>query len=64
MGLIHHRDSADIRALALDAAVKKYAEGCVSCAQSYLELAREHGATARELAQVGERATRTPRRCR
>lgn len=60
MGLIHYRDSAEIRRLALETAITKYAEGCVSCAQSYLELARTHGATDHELGQVAERATRTP----
>lgn len=58
MGQIHRRDSAEIRTLALETAVKKYAEGCVSCAQSYLDLAREHGASPRELAEAAERATR------
>jgi hypothetical protein len=56
MGQIRRRDSAEIRALALETAVEKYVEGCVSCAQSYLDLAREHGASARELAQAAERA--------
>lgn len=59
MGLIHRRESAEIRALALETAVKKYTEGCVSCAQSYLALAREHGASASELARAAEQATRT-----
>jgi hypothetical protein len=57
MGQIRRRESAEIRALALETAAQKYAEGCVSCAQSYLDLAREYGASARELAQVSERAT-------
>ncbi len=59
MGQIRRRDSAEIRALALETAVEKYAQGCVSCAQSYLDLAREHGASTRQLAQATERATRT-----
>src|SRR5262249_49355483 len=33
-------------------AAKKYAEGCVPCAASYLSLARHHGATERESAAL------------
>jgi hypothetical protein len=58
MGQIHRRDSAEIRTIALETAVKKYAEGCTDCAQSYLTLAREHGASPHELAAAAERATR------
>jgi hypothetical protein len=52
MGQVRRRDSAEIRGRALDAAAKKYAEGCVSCAASYLALARQHGATERETAAL------------
>jgi hypothetical protein len=50
MGQVRHRDSAEIRTRALDAAAKKYADGCAPCAASYLALARQHGATERETA--------------
>ncbi len=52
MGQVRHRDSAEIRNRALDAAAKKFAEGCVPCAASYLALAREHGATDHEAAAL------------
>jgi hypothetical protein len=52
MGQIHRRDSAEIRVRALETASQKYAEGCIPCAESYLSLAREHGATEREIAAI------------
>ena len=44
------RDSASIRVDALRMATKKISEGCTGCGESYIELARQHGATAAELA--------------
>lgn len=56
MGHIRQRDSAEIRTRALETARQKQEEGCVSCAASYLDLAREHGATDAEIRCVTQRA--------
>jgi hypothetical protein len=46
------RDSADIRRDAISMATKKLASGCDSCAEAYVKLARDHGATEAELAPL------------
>jgi hypothetical protein len=56
MGTIRPRDPEDIRQRALETAARKYQEGCESCAASYLDLAREHGAMESEIARVSERS--------
>ncbi len=57
MGTIRRRTSEDIRQRALETAARKQREGCVSCAESYLDLAREHGATDHDIARAIIRAT-------
>src|SRR5262245_59420363 len=57
MGSIRRRNSEDIRQRALETAARKQREGCESCAVSYLDLAREHGATEAEVARAMESAT-------
>src|SRR2546421_661622 len=57
MGSIRRRESVEIRQRALETAARKYREGCGSCADSYLDLAREHGASAAEIARVTGPAT-------
>src|SRR5215831_2025900 len=52
MGTIRRRTSEDIRQRALETAACKQREGCESCATSYLDLAREHGATEAEIARA------------
>jgi len=47
-----HRQPANIRADALSMAVKKLGSGCEGCAQSYVKLAREHGATEEDIEQA------------
>jgi hypothetical protein len=59
MGTIHRRNSEDIRQRALETAARKQGEGCESCAESYLDLAREHGATEPEIARAMEQTART-----
>jgi hypothetical protein len=44
------RPSASIRVDALRMATKKIASGCTGCGESYIELARKHGATEGEIA--------------
>lgn len=50
------RDSGDIRRDAIKMATRKLASGCDSCADAYVKLAREHGATEAELAAVAPSA--------
>jgi hypothetical protein len=57
MGTIRRRTSEDIRQRALETAARKQREGCESCAVSYLDLAREHGATEAEIARALGSAT-------
>src|SRR6516165_4876841 len=52
MGTIRPRNSEDIRTRALETAARKQREGCESCAVSYLDLAREHGATEAEVTRA------------
>src|SRR5215510_7603862 len=61
MGTIRRRNSEDIRQRALETAARKQREGCESCALSYLDLAREHGATEAEIARALGSATGTNR---
>lgn len=49
MGTILRRAPADIRQRSLETAARKQQEGCAPCAASYLDLAREHGATEAEI---------------
>jgi hypothetical protein len=56
MGQIRRRDAAEIRERALATAVVKHAQGCLSCAESYLDLAREHGATEADIAHAARHA--------
>jgi hypothetical protein len=58
MGTIRRRTNEDIRQRALQTAAQKYREGCESCAASYLDLAREHGASVAEIARVTQDAGR------
>lgn len=46
------RDSVDIRRDAISMAAKKLASGCGNCADAYVKLARDHGATETELDAV------------
>src|SRR4029077_6528571 len=57
MGTIRRRNSEDIRQRALETAARKQQEGCESCAASYLDLAREHGATETEITRAMGLAT-------
>jgi hypothetical protein len=57
MGTILRRNSADIRQRSLQTAARKLLEGCESCAASYLDLAREHGATEGEIMRAMGRAS-------
>src|SRR5215831_15033292 len=57
MGTIRRRNPEDIRQRALETAARKQQEGCESCAISYLDLAREHGATEAEIARAMGSAT-------
>ena len=57
MGTIRRRTSEDIRQRALETAARKQQEGCESCAASYLDLAREHGATETEITRAMGLAT-------
>ena len=50
---IRIKDQASIRRDALSMAAKKRRSGCEPCADSYLKLAREHGATAADVANLG-----------
>lgn len=50
--MLHPRHAVDIRADALKMAIRKATTGCYSCAQSYLALARKHGATEEEMYQA------------
>jgi hypothetical protein len=52
MGNIRLRDSSEIRAQALRFAVKKHDEGCVGCAEGYIRLAHQHGATSADFARA------------
>jgi hypothetical protein len=52
MGIIRRRSSEEIRKRALETAHRKQQEGCESCAVSYLDLAREHGATPAEIERI------------
>jgi hypothetical protein len=61
MGTIRRRNSEDIRQRALETAARKQREGCESCAASYLDLAREHGATETEIARAMGQTGQTAR---
>lgn len=50
----------EIRRSALSMAVRMYRSGCVTCADSYLSVARSNGATESEVAAIRERMV--PRR--
>jgi hypothetical protein len=52
MGTIRHRNGAEIRARALEFAGKKHDEGCTRCAEGYVRLARQHGATEHDFEHV------------
>jgi hypothetical protein len=53
MGRILQRDPVEVRTHAIQTAMKKYDEGCISCAASYLSLAKERGATLADIARAG-----------
>ncbi|MBF6589394.1 MAG: hypothetical protein IVW57_02545 [Ktedonobacterales bacterium] len=53
MGIIRHRDSVEIREQALRSAVQKHDTGCPQCAEGYVRLARQHGATAGDFERAG-----------
>lgn len=46
--MLHQRDAALIREDAIKMAMKKASAGCIPCAKSYLELAKQHDATIEE----------------
>lgn len=52
MGTIHRRPPYEVRTEALRHAGEKLRAGCVACAEGYLRLAREHGASEAEVRQV------------
>jgi hypothetical protein len=58
MGDIRQRNFQEIRTRALTFAVQKHDEGCLNCAEGYIRLAAEHGATERdfERAAMGRRS--------
>ncbi|HEX9067852.1 MAG TPA: carboxymuconolactone decarboxylase family protein [Ktedonobacterales bacterium] len=62
MGRIFHRNPDEIRERALEQAAKKYQEGCDGCVTSYLELARQHGATEQQIEQALARAAMSRRK--
>ena len=43
----------EIRVRAIQAAIKKYDEGCTSCSEAYLKLAQANGASARDIRRAG-----------
>ncbi|MGO8948177.1 MAG: hypothetical protein ACLQUY_11035 [Ktedonobacterales bacterium] len=43
----------EIRVRAIQAAIKKYDEGCINCSEAYLKLARANGASADEIHRAG-----------
>src|SRR5271165_5338383 len=43
----------EIRVRAIQAAIKKYDEGCTSCSEAYLKLAQANGAGARDIRRAG-----------
>src|ERR671932_187695 len=45
MSVLRSRAPEDVRRDALTVAERKAAEGCVSCAQTYLSVAEQHGAS-------------------
>src|SRR5207302_10654093 len=47
---LRERDPMKVRLDAIKMAGKKFDSGCISCAESYLEVARRHGATDEDLA--------------
>lgn len=53
MGNIRQRGASEIRTQALHFAAKKLDEGCVRCAEGYMRLARQHGATEHDFARAG-----------
>ncbi len=57
MGTIRQRSAGEIRARALEFAIKKHDDGCARCAEGYVRLARQHGATEHdfERAAMGRR---------
>lgn len=54
MGTIHRRPAHDIRVEALRRAGEKLVAGCANCAEGYTALAREYGATEKDVRQVFE----------
>ncbi len=54
--MLHERDSTKIRRDSLKMVIQKANAGCLSCAQSYFELARKHGATGAEIERAIDNA--------
>ncbi len=57
--MLHQRNSVQVRTDALKMALKKAKAGCYSCAQSYFDLARQHGATEQEISHAIDKAAET-----
>ncbi len=51
--MMRHHSAEEIRERAIQAAVKKYEQGCISCSHTYLELARANGASADDIRRLG-----------
>src|SRR5260370_16845104 len=54
--MLHERDWTKIRRDSLKMVIQKANAGCLSCAQSYFELARKHGATGAEIERAIDNA--------
>lgn len=52
MGEMRKLDDAEIRERALRQAARKYDEGCENCAEGYLSVAQQHGATPEDIERV------------
>src|SRR5579864_5126170 len=50
--MLRPHNAEQIRTGALKIAIRKAKVGCYSCAQSYFELARKHGATVEEISRT------------
>src|SRR5947209_6120011 len=57
--MLRQRNVEQIRTDAIKVGIQKAKNGCISCAESYFECARQHGATEEEICQALEAVTKT-----